>query len=87
MGLRIQKMNNILLKTALDSNFECIRDDCICNSIGSTKDDGSLCNHKCCNDDGSCTCIMGYVGDDCNTCDSEYYVSFNFNGENTCEGE
>ena len=30
---------------------------------------------------------MGYVGSDCNTCDSDYYVSFNFNGENTCEGE
>ena len=59
---------------------------CICNSIGSTKADDTACANKCCNDDGSCKCSDGYSGDDCNTCDSGYYVSATVNGENTCTG-
>ena len=60
---------------------------CLCNSIGSTKSDGSSCNNKCCNDNGSCHCKLGYVGENCNKCDSEYYVSSITNGEVTCSGE
>ena len=59
---------------------------CICNSIGSTKSDDTACDNKCCNDDGSCKCSEGYSGDDCNICDSGYYVSATINGENTCTG-
>ena len=59
---------------------------CICNSIGSTKSDDTACDNKCCNDDGSCKCSEGYSGDDCNICDSGYYVSDTVNGENTCTG-
>ena len=42
---------------------------CECNSQGSTRYDGSACFKKCCNDNGSCTCKMGYIGDKCNDCD------------------
>ena len=57
---------------------------CTCNSLGSVKSDDSACNNKCCNDDGTCKCSIGYTGDDCNICDAGYYVSANVNGENTC---
>ena len=57
---------------------------CTCNSFGSVKSDDSACNNKCCNDDGTCKCSIGYTGDDCNICDAGYYVSANVNGENTC---
>ena len=60
---------------------------CSCNSQGSTKSDDSACDNKCCDDDGSCKCTTGYTGNDCNTCDTAYYVSNIVNGENTCSGK
>ena len=60
---------------------------CICNSQGSTKTDDSMCDNKCCNEDGSCKCIVGYSGNDCNACDIGYYVSATFFDENTCSGK
>ena len=59
---------------------------CICNSQGSTKADDSTCDNKCCDDDGSCTCIPGYSTIDCNTCDIGYYVSDTVSNENSCTG-
>ena len=60
----------------------------MCNSQGSTKEDGSPCLDKCCNDDGSCQCKMGYTGSNCNSCNDGYYVSNITNGdEKTCSGE
>ena len=61
---------------------------CKCNMLGSTTADYSDCVDKCCNEGGSCTCIMGYSGSDCNDCIvGHYYVSATVNGENTCTGE
>ena len=59
---------------------------CICNMLGSTTADDSDCVNKCCNEDGSCKCITGYSGNDCNDCDVGYYHSSTVNGENTCSG-
>ena len=63
---------------------QCIYLVCICNSEGSTKNDDSACDNKCCNDDGTCKCNIGYSGNDCNTCDTGYYVSDTVQSENTC---
>ena len=60
--------------------------ECKCNSQGSTKNDGSPCFGKCCNDDNTCKCRIGYIGSDCNECDNGYYVSNITNGEKTCSG-
>ena len=60
---------------------------CDCNSQGSTKDDGSTCFGKCCNDNGSCRCKLGYIGSDCNQCDAGYYETNIINEEKTCSGE
>ena len=61
---------------------------CECNSQGSTKEDGSPCFNKCCNDDGSCQCKTGYIGLNCNNCNSGFYVSSITSGdEKTCSGE
>ena len=60
---------------------------CICNSFGSTKADDSTCDDKCCDDDGYCKCIDGYIGNDCETCDTGYYVEGVINGENWCSGK
>ena len=60
---------------------------CTCNSLGSTKSDDSACNDKCCDDDGYCKCIDGYIGNNCETCDTGYYVSDVINGENVCSGK
>ena len=58
--------------------------ECKCNSLGSTKNDGSPCFGKCCNDDNTCKCKIGYIGNDCNECDNGYIVSNITNGEKTC---
>ena len=58
--------------------------ECSCNSLGSTKNDDSPCFGKCCNDDNSCKCRIGYIGSNCNQCDIGYYVTNVTNGENTC---
>ena len=61
---------------------------CECNSQGSTKEDGSPCFDKCCNDDGSCQCKRGYAGLDCNNCSGGFYVSNITSGdEKICSGE
>ena len=61
---------------------------CECNSQGSTKDDGSLCYEKCCNDDKSCQCKKGYNGNYCNNCDEGYFANNVTNGnEKTCSGD
>ena len=60
--------------------------ECICNSLGSIKSDNSACDNKCCDDDGSCNCAAGYSGNDCNSCDTGYYVSDTVSNENTCTG-
>ena len=60
---------------------------CSCNSKGSTKSDDGVCIAKCCNNDGSCKCITGYSGTDCNICDIGFYVSATTSGEKTCKGD
>ena len=59
---------------------------CVCNSKGSTKTDNSNCINKCCNNDGSCKCLPGYSGTDCNSCQNGYFVSAVANGEVECTG-
>ena len=59
---------------------------CICNSLGSTKADDSTCDDKCCDNDGTCKCTVGYSAIDCNTCDVGYYVSATVSNENSCTG-
>ena len=71
----------------MNSNFLYKYLACICNSQGSTKSDDSACDNKCCNDDGTCKCITGYSGNDCNTCDTGYYISATSSSENTCTGK
>ena len=51
------------------------------------KSDNSACDNKCCDDDGSCNCAAGYSGNDCNSCDTGYYVSDTVSNENTCTGK
>ena len=72
------------LRWNIISNFSPLA--CTCNSIGSTKSDDTACDNKCCDNDGSCKCSEGYSGDDCNICDTNYYVSATDNEENTCTG-
>ena len=73
----VTKYNSILIEMALE---------CTCNRLGSTKSDDSACDNKCCNDDGTCKCTIGYSGNDCNSCDIGYYVSDTVNNENNCTG-
>ena len=59
---------------------------CKCNSLGSTRNDDRPCFGKCCNDDGSCKCKIGYTGSQCNECDNGYYATNITDGEKSCSG-
>ena len=77
---------NLLINILRNDDFYNSILGCKCNMLGSTTADDSDCVNKCCNEGGSCTCIMGYSGKDCNECDVGYYRFSTFNGENTCTG-
>ena len=50
--------------------------DCLCNSDGSLKDDGSVCtsNDPCqCDLNGQCTCALSYKGEKCNKCEAGFF--------------
>ena len=50
--------------------------DCLCNSGGSLKNDGSVCtsNDPCqCDLKGQCTCALGYKGQKCNKCEAGFF--------------
>ena len=49
--------------------------ECSCNSKGT---------NSCSRNDGSCNCLIGYSGDNCNTCSEGYEASSSENGQNTC---
>ena len=61
---------------------------CKCNSQGTVSDRNVLFifqkNNNACNNN-SCTCLLGYQGNDCNTCIDGYIVTSSNDGENVCE--
>ena len=50
--------------------------ECTCNIEGSS-----------CMADGSCSCSIGYSGNDCNNCQTGFFPSYNENGEVLCIGK
>ena len=60
----------------MDEKVNC--SECLCNIFGSLKSDNNACttDNSCpCNTDGVCTCGMGYAGDKCDICTSQYFKS------------
>ena len=62
---------------------------CKCNSQGSLPNQNNSYIHQrgigTCNA-GLCTCTDGYTGNDCNSCQTGFYVSSVDSGESTCTG-
>ena len=58
--------------------------DCECYVAGSSLQSGKpICNLS----NGVCSCISGYIGDDCNQCDTNYYNSNSSDANKPiCEG-
>ena len=49
-----------------------ILSDCECHVAGTSLQSGKpICNLS----NGICSCVSGYIGDDCNQCDTNYYNS------------
>ena len=59
----------------------------MCNSKGSVKSDNTKCTDKCCNNDGTCTCMPGYNGKNCQNCTEGYFISDVVDGDKICSGE
>ena len=53
--------------------------ECDCNTNGSAS---NICSEI----GGSCNCLTGYTGKNCNTCDDNYFISDETNGKITCSG-
>ena len=53
--------------------------ECACNAKGSVS---NICSEI----GGSCHCLLGYSGKECNTCEDNYYISDKANDTITCSG-